>query len=148
MQRLMLIAVGGVLVYGSIGKAMSPDAFAIAGSYLTGWSLETVRPIGLFLVVFEFLVGSALVIGTLVKPAALVAGIMLAGFLIPLAMLANDPLAPACGCLGGSGGFGASADANTIGLARNGILLLLLGVSMAPRLRRPASPDPKEIATI
>lgn len=135
-RRLLLIVVGGVLLYGAIGKAISPDVFAVASAYLTGWSLETARPVGFVLVVVEFILGSALVFGIWAKPAAWVAGIMIAGFLIPLAMLANDPLAPACGCLGRSSG----ADANSIGLVRNGLLLLLLGGAMAPWTRRSSVP--------
>lgn len=97
------LLVGGVWIYAGAIKLPDPDqSIAAVRAYelLPG---ETVVTVGHLLPVLEVVVGGMLVIGILVRGAAVVSALLFVAFIIGIASVWARGIEIDCGCFGGGG---------------------------------------------
>ncbi len=121
---LVRIGLGIIFVYASIDKILHPEAFAkIVNNYqqLPG---DLVNIFALILPMLELLIGLALILGFLVRPSAVWAGVMLVMFIGAVSLALTNGININCGC------FSTSAHARTLGtnLIIQDIGMLLLAI--------------------
>ena len=97
------LVVGGVWIYAGAIKLPDPDqSIAAVRAYelLPG---ETVVTVGHLLPVLEVVVGGMLVLGVLVRGAAVVSALLFVAFIIGIASVWARGIEIDCGCFGGGG---------------------------------------------
>ncbi|MDO4611013.1 MauE/DoxX family redox-associated membrane protein [Corynebacterium sp.] len=121
---------GGVKLAHPLDAAQAIAAYEIVPAGL-------VEPLSVALPAVELVLGLMLLLGVFLRPAALVSGIIMAGFIIGLASAWARGLTIDCGCFGG-GGQNPDADALTYlkSLSRDVVFLLLAAVVWFRPLRR------------
>lgn len=88
------------------------------------------------LIVIELVVAYLILMSATRTVGLLVSAAMLVVFTAFVAWLVSDPYAPPCNCMGELRLAADAHTANKLALARNGVLIVLNGVALAPSLRR------------
>ena len=97
------LVVGGVWIYAGAIKLPDPDASVAAVRAYELLPGETAVTVGHLLPVLEVVVGAMLVLGVLVRGAAVVSAVLFAAFIIGIASAWARGLEIDCGCFGGGG---------------------------------------------
>lgn len=107
---LVRVALGVIYIYASVDKILHPGAFAEIVNNYQLLPAVLVNVFALILPMLELLVGLALVLGFLVRPAAAWAGGMLVMFIAAVSLALSQGINISCGC------FSTSSHARTLGL--------------------------------
>ena len=130
------LLVGGVFVAAGVLKLPDPAAAerAVRAYRLLPEGLVPAAAFGL--PVIEIAVGLALVAGVFVRTAAVVAAVMLAGYVAAIGSVWARGLSIDCGCFGGGGQVASGRTSYAAEIARDAALLLVaLALARWPRSR-------------
>ena len=97
------LVVGGVWIYAGAIKLPDPDQSVAAVRAYELLPGETAVTVGHLLPVLEVVVGAMLVLGVLVRGAAVVSALLFAAFIIGIASVWARGIEIDCGCFGGGG---------------------------------------------
>ena len=97
------LLVGGVWIYAGAIKLPDPDQSVAAVRAYELLPGQTAVPVGHLLPVLEVVVGGMLVIGVLVRGAAVVSALLFVAFIIGIASVWARGIEIDCGCFGGGG---------------------------------------------
>ncbi|MFC1476181.1 MauE/DoxX family redox-associated membrane protein [Candidatus Zixiibacteriota bacterium] len=106
---LVRVGLGVIFIFASVDKIINPDAFAeIVNNYqiLPG---DLVNIFALILPMLELLCGLALILGVMVRAAAVWTGGMLVLFIVAVSLALSNGINISCGC------FSTSAHARSLG---------------------------------
>ena len=101
---VLRVFLGGMLIYSSIHKVQSPDAFAIA---IRGYKMLPFEITNLFALSVgwsELVIGLMLILGVMTRQAAAGTFLLLLSFTIAIATTIVRGIAVDCGCFGSEGG--------------------------------------------
>jgi len=104
LTTLARLVVGGVFVVASIDKIVNPHEFAQVVDAYEFFPLATVNLIAIVVPWLEVVVGLMLIGGLWLRSTALVAAVMLTGFIVILAWALGHGLEVSCGCYDTTGG--------------------------------------------
>lgn len=119
------LVVGGVWIAAGVLKVFDPDASVRAVRAYQLLPEAIVPTVGYLLPVVEIVVGVCLVLGVLVRPSAVVSGLLFVGFIVGIASVWSRGLEIDCGCFGGGGAVEGAAEKYPGEIARDAGLLLL-----------------------
>ncbi len=130
------LVVGGVWIYAGAIKLPDPDQSVAAVRAYELLPGETAVTVGHLLPVLEVVVGGMLVLGVLVRGAAVVSALLFVAFIIGIASVWARGIEIDCGCFGG-GGYDPDATSKYPGeIARDvGLLALSAYLVWLPRSR-------------
>ncbi len=124
---LLRVVLGAVLVIAGGLKITNLPAAALAVHAYRLLPYEVGEAVGYALPIIEVAIGILLLIGLFTRPAALVAGVLMAAFVVGIASAWARGLSIDCGCFGGGGQIAAEQTAYPLELTRDVGLLLAAG---------------------
>jgi len=130
------LVVGGVWIYAGAIKLPDPDQSVAAVRAYELLPGETAVTVGHLLPVLEVVIGAMLVLGVLVRGAAVVSALLFAAFIIGIASVWARGIEIDCGCFGGGGYDPDATSKYPWEIARDVVLLALsLFLVWLPRSR-------------
>ncbi|NHN54290.1 DoxX family protein [Calidifontibacter sp. DB0510] len=100
---VLRLIVGAVMLWAGITKAMNLSETQMATRAFQILPYELAGAWGLVMPFVEILVGALLVVGLFVRPAAIVAGLLMVAFIIGIISVWVRGISIDCGCFGGGG---------------------------------------------
>ena len=97
------LVVGGVWIYAGALKLPDPDASVAAVRAYELLPGESAVTVGHLLPILEVVVGAMLVLGVLVRGAAVVSGLLFVAFVVGIVSVWSRGIEIDCGCFGGGG---------------------------------------------